>query len=105
MTTSSLPPIASNREIWTEAEITFNKFYVMKMLGEAVDKTRRAEAKARPELKGSRYVWLKNEANLSAEGRDTLATLSQLHLKAARAYQLRCAFQEVYAHPRAAGPS
>ena len=83
----------------TEAEITFDKFHVMKMLGDAVDKTRRAEAKARPELKGSRYVWLKNEANLSAEGRDTLATLSQLHLKTARAYQLRCAFQEVYAQP------
>ena len=83
----------------TEAEITFDKFHVMKMLGDAVDKTRRAEAKARPELKGSRYVWLKNEANLSAAGRDTLATLSRLHLKTARAYQLRCAFQEVYAQP------
>lgn len=81
----------------TEAEITFDKFHVMKMLGEAVDKTRRTEAKARPELKGSRYVWLKNEANLSAEGRARLATLSSLHLKTARAYQLRLAFQEVYA--------
>jgi transposase len=83
----------------TEAEITFDKFHVMKMLGDAVDKTRRAESKARPELKGSRYVWLKNEQNLSAGGRETLAALSTLHLKTARAYQLRCAFQEVYAQP------
>ena len=83
----------------TEAEITFDKFHVMKMLGDAVDKTRRAESKARPELKGSRYVWLKNEQNLSAGGKETLAALSTLHLKTARAYQLRCAFQEVYAQP------
>lgn len=58
-----------------------------------------AEAKARPELKGSRYVWLKNEQNLSAGGKDMLGQLSKLHLKTARAYQLRCAFQEAYAQP------
>ena len=81
----------------TEAEITFDKFHVMKLIGDAVDKTRRAESKARPELKGSRYVWLKNERNLSADGRQTLASLSKLNLKTARAYQLRLAFQEVYA--------
>ena len=83
----------------TQAEITFDKFHVMKMLGDAVDKTRRAEAKTRPELKGSRYVWLKNEQNLSAGGKQTLAALSKLHLKTARAYQLRLAFQDVYAQP------
>ena len=93
------PFIKGVTENLTEAEITFDKFHVMKMLGDAVDKTRRAEAKARPELKGSRYVWLKNEQNLSSEGRETLATLSRLHLKTARAYQLRLAFQEVYAQP------
>jgi transposase len=89
--------IAGVTENLTEAEITFDKFHVMKLLGDAVDKTRRAESKARPELKGSRYVWLKNEDNLSAEGRQTLATLSKLHLKTARAYQLRLAFQQIYA--------
>jgi transposase len=83
----------------TEAVITFDKFHVMKLIGEAVDETRRAECKVRPELKRSRYVWLKNERNLSASGRETLAALSKLHLKTARAYQLRLAFQEVYAQP------
>ena len=83
----------------TEAEITFDKFHVMKLIGDAVDKTRRAEAKFRPELKGSRYVWLKNEQNLASGAKETLAALSKLHLKTARAYQLRCAFQEVYAQP------
>jgi hypothetical protein len=78
------PLIKGVTENLTEAEITFDKFHVMKMLGDAIDKTRCAEAKARPELKGSRYVWLKNEENLSAGGRETLASLSKLHLKTAR---------------------
>lgn len=83
----------------TEASITFDKFHVMQLIGRAVDDTRRTERKVRPELKGSRYVWLKNEQNLTAAARETLASLSKLHLKTARAYQLRCAFQEVYAQP------
>ena len=39
----------------TEAEITFDKFHAMKLVNDAVDKVRRAESKARPELKGTRY--------------------------------------------------
>ena len=93
------PFIKGVTENLTEAEITFDKFHVMKLIGDAVDKTRRAERKTHLELKGSRYVWLKNEQNLSAEGRETLAALSRLHLKTARAYQIRLAFQEVYAQP------
>ncbi len=83
----------------TEATITFDKFHVMQLMGRAVDDTRRVESKVRPELKGSRYVWLKNEQNLSSGAKETLVALSKLHLKTARAYQLRCAFQEVYAQP------
>ncbi len=83
----------------TEATITFDKFHVMQLMGRAVDDTRRVESKVRPELKGSRYVWLKNEQNLTSGAKETLTALSKLHLKTARAYQLRCAFQEVYAQP------
>ena len=60
---------------------------------------RRAEQKTRPELKKSRYVWLKNKDNLSASQRDTLKGLSSLNLKTARAYQIRLTFQDFYAEP------
>ena len=93
------PFIKGVTENLTEAEITFDKFHVMQLIGRAVDDTRRGESKVRPELKGSRYVWLKNEQNLTSGAKETLAALSKLHLKTARAYQLRCAFQEVYAQP------
>jgi transposase len=83
----------------TEAEITFDKFHAVKLINDAVDKVRRAEVKGRPELKRSRYLWLKNAPALSAASRATLDTLTRLHLKTARAYQIRLAFQEVYSQP------
>ncbi len=64
----------------TEAEITFDKFNAVKLAADAVDDVRRQEAKSRPELKRSRYLWLKNDSNLSAEGRANLAALTKLHL-------------------------
>jgi transposase len=83
----------------TEAQITFDKFHAVKLVNDAVDKVRRDEAKSRPELKRSRYLWLKNEPKLSAQGRADLQALSRLHLKTGRAYQLRLAFQEIYRQP------
>jgi transposase len=83
----------------TEAEITFDKFHAVKLVNDAVDKVRRAESKDRPELKRSRYLWLKNERHLSAEQSASLYALSCMHLKTARAYRLRLAFQEIYEQP------
>ena len=83
----------------TEAEITFDKFHAVKLVNDAVDKVRRAESKDRPELKRSRYLWLRNEPSLSAESRATPQALIRLHLKTARAYQIRSAFQEIYRQP------
>ena len=83
----------------TEAEITFDKFHAVKLVNDAVDKVRRAESKRRPELKRSRYLWLRNEPSLSAEARANLAALTRLHLKTVRAYQIRLAFQELYRQP------
>ena len=83
----------------TEAEITFDKFHVVKLVNEAVDEVRRAEVKTRPELKHTRYLWLKNAAGLTSEGHEKLASLSKRHLQTARAYQMRLAFQEMYAQP------
>ena len=83
----------------TEAQITFDKFHAVKLVNDAVDKVRRAEAKDRPELKRSRYLWLKNAPKLSAQGRADLQVLTRLHLKTARAYQIRLAFQEIYQQP------
>ena len=73
--------IAGVTENLTEAEITFDRFHVMKLIGDAVDKVRRTEVKSRPELKGSRYLWLKNDANLSAAQTAERESLAKANLK------------------------
>lgn len=81
-----------------DASITFDKFHVMKLLNEAVDKVRRAEQRLRPELKGSRYVWTKNPENLNAHQFalwDAL-DIKRLNLQTARAYHMRLALQDFW---------
>lgn len=88
--------IAGVTESLTEAEITFDRFHVMKLIAEAVDKVRRAEVKSRPELKGSRYLWLKNDASLSAREMGQRGSLAKANLKTGRAWAMRLAFQDIY---------
>ncbi len=95
------------------AEITFDKFHVVKLIligaadlrprkcsddrsAEAVDQVRRDEAKSRPELRHSRYLWLKNDSTLAPKQLAERTTLAALNLKTARALNLRMAFQDIY---------
>ena len=80
-----------------EAEVTFDKFHTVKIINEAVDEVRRAEQKGQTLLKGTRYIWLRNPATLSQRQRATLEALPTRTLKTARAYQIRLAFQDLYA--------
>ena len=91
--------ISGVTENLTEAEITFDRFHVMKLIGDAVDAVRRAEVKARPELRGTRYVWTKNASNLTTKQSTLLDTLASTNLKTARAWRMRLAFQDIYAQP------
>jgi transposase len=81
------------------ANITFDKFHAVKIVNDAVDLVRRAESKDRPELKKTRYIWLKNKDNLTSSQMDALSGLADLNLKTARAYQIRLTFQDFYAQP------
>ena len=80
------------------AAVTFDKFHAVKIVNEAVDQVRRTERRVRKMLAGTRYIWLRNPANLSERQRATLQSLPLRHLKTARAYQIRLAFQELYEH-------
>jgi transposase len=81
------------------AAITFDKFHAVKIVNDAVDQVRRAEQKHQSLLRGTRYIWLRNPANLSERQRATLESLPTHHLKTARAYQIRLAFQDLYEQP------
>lgn len=86
------------KENLPNAEITFDKFHIMKLINEAVDQVRRQEAKHQDILKGYRYLFLKNYENLTSKQKTELQTLqlSKYKLKSVRALHIRENFQEIY---------
>ena len=78
------------------AQITFDKFHVLKLINEAVDKVRRAEASSNPVLTGLRYIFLKNEINLTEKQKLKKQEISKLGLDSWRAMLIRECFQDIY---------
>lgn len=83
-------------ETMPDAEVTFDRFHVMKLAGEAVDEVRRTEQRQQPELKGTRYTWLKNPENLTGDQYVNFVRLSQMNLKTTTAYHMRPNLAEVW---------
>lgn len=90
--------IAGTEKHFPHAQITFDKFHARKILNEAVDEVRRQEQKLVPELKKTRYIWLKNPRNLKPYQSTILEELNvkRLNLKTVRAYHIRLNFQELW---------
>jgi transposase len=80
------------------AEITFDKFHIMKLLGEAVADVRKAEAKENPLLKGTKWIFDSNRENMSDKNLQRLDELEvkKLNIKTVRAFHIRENFQEIY---------
>ena len=91
--------IKGTAEHLPNAAVTFDKFHAVKIVNDAVDQVRRAEQKAQSLLRGTRYIWLRNPKTLSERQQATLDALPTRHLKTARAYQIRLAFQDLYDQP------
>lgn len=95
--------IKGAEDTFPRARTTFDRFHVMKIINAAVDQVRRQEQKTRPELKGSRYLWLKNPGRLTPRQRERFEALrmKKQNLKTARAYQIKLTFQALYDQPPA----
>jgi transposase len=83
--------IAGVTEHLPNARITFDKFHVIAHASSAIDKTRRAEQKTDPSLKGMRWLLLKDTAKLNNEQLAALQSLlANVETKrTARAWQQR----------------
>lgn len=81
-----------------KAKITFDKFHILKIINEAVDVVRREESKTNPLLKKTRYIFLKNEENLTKKQREKKEELkiADLNLKSMEALRMRETFQQLY---------
>lgn len=88
------------------AQVVFDKFHVLKNVGEAVDKVRRAEvlyggAQARTDLYKSQWLWRKNPENLTDKEKVRFAQIKDKKLGTAKAYQMRLVLQDIYRSPDA----
>ena len=82
------------------ARLVFDCFHVVSLLTSAVDQVRRRERVQFPDLlKGTRYLWLKNEANLTEEQRARRCQLCRYQLQTAKAYCHLSAFQDLLKAP------
>ncbi len=81
---------------FVNSQTIIDKFHVIKHANEAVDDVRKQESKANSTLKGTKYIWLKNDDNLTENQRTTKEVLSSKHLKTSRAYSMRVELQDIY---------
>jgi len=91
--------IAGVERNFPNAEITFDKFHVVKLVNEAVDEVRRQESRGNALLKGTRYLWLKNVENLTPAQQTQMAALEGTNLDTLQAYQMRMNLQDVFQAP------
>ena len=88
------------------AKIVYDKFHVLRHLGQAMDQVRRAEyarleGKARRFIKGQRFNLLTRWANLAIEGRRALKVLFQANKRLAIAYLLQDSFDQLWSYETA----
>ena len=87
---------AGIKQNFPNAEITFDKFHVIKLANEAVDEVRRQEARDKFQIKGRRYIFLKNVDNLTLEEKEALSLLEAQNLDTIQAMQIRINLQQLF---------
>jgi transposase len=91
----------STRRHAPQAAILFDKFHILRHLGEALDKIRKAEygriaGPQRKFIKGQKYVLLSHKENLTSEGRKSLRLLLKANKRLNTAYILRESFDQLW---------
>ena len=81
---------------FSEAQITFDRFHVVKVINEAMDSVRKGERHEFAMLKGHKYTFLKRDTNLSAKQREEKYGLLTLYPVLANAYRLKEMFNEFW---------
>ena len=95
----------TTRERAPQAAILFDKFHIMRHLGEALDKVRKTEyarvsGKGRRFIKGQKYTLLSRHENLSLEGRRSLTLLLAANKRLNTAYVLKESFGQLWDYER-----
>lgn len=79
-----------------DARITYDRFHVAKLAGEAVDRVRKRIFSNWPPVKGLRWLLVKHQDDLSRADRSTIAAVSRFAPELGRAYMLKEALSHMY---------
>ena len=84
-----------------QAAILFDKFHILRHLGDALDKIRKAEygritGPQRKFIKGQKYILLSHRGNLTSEGKQSLKLLLKANKRLNTAYLLRESFGQLW---------
>jgi transposase len=88
-----------------QAAILFDKFHVMRHLGEALDHVRKSEygrlaGRDRRYIKGQKYTLLSRKENLTLDGRKALKALLSANKRLNTAYVLKESFGQLWSYER-----
>ena len=93
----------STKENIPQAAILYDKFHVMRHLGEALDKVRKMEyarlsGEDRSYIKGQKYTLLSNKENLTLDGKKALKKLLTANKRLNTAYLLKESFGQLWSY-------
>ena len=91
--------ISGVTECFPKAKITFDRFHVVKLLNEAMNKLRILEQKEHALLKGQKYTFLKNPKNLTENQKLKLDESINLYPALGNAYRLKVLFNDLWGMP------
>ncbi len=91
--------IAGVKATFPGAQITFDRFHIVKLLNQAVDAVRKAERKEHDALKGHQYIFLTNPESFSETQQQQLASMLRLYPTLGEAYRLKILFNELWSMP------
>jgi len=93
----------STKENAPDAAILYDKFHVIRHLGDALDKVRKMEysrlsGKDRSYIKGQKYTLLSNRENLTLDGKKALKKLLNANKRLNAAYLLKESFGQLWSY-------
>src|SRR5438445_11453496 len=88
-----------------QAAILFDKFHIIRHLGEALDAVRKSEyarlsGRQRRYIKGQKYTLLSRKENLTLDGKKALKTLLAANRRLNTAYVLKESFGQLWSYER-----
>lgn len=87
--------IKASKKYFPQAEVIFDRFHISKLLNEAVDQVRREEQSEYSALRKTRYLWLRNNNNLSLKNQEKVFDLGKSFPRIGQAYRCKELFRAI----------